>query len=224
MATRHDETTTQSATPELNKAAATAALTAAARRLHLAVLTTFAETGRAPTRTELVRIADSQDIVATTALSELAERDVVAFDEHGEIRAAYPFSPTPTTIRVSWDDAHSVHAMCAVDALGMSAMLDQPVTIVAAEPATNATITVHVNRDEARWTPESAVVFAGTVNNRCCPSVDSTCGHINFFTSTEAATAWLADHPEVTGVVLNQTDSLACGVSEFGPLMRPGGT
>ncbi|WP_051399858.1 alkylmercury lyase family protein [Haloechinothrix halophila] len=204
---------------ELNKAAATAALTPAARHLHRAVLTAFVETGRAPTRADLARIADRSGIVAADALTELAERDVIAFDADGEIRAAYPFSPTPTAIRVSWDSDRAVHAMCAVDALGISAMLDRPVTIVAAEPGTNATVTVHVNRDEARWIPESAVVFAGTVNDRCCPSVDSTCGHINFFTSTEAATVWAAEHPEISGVVLNQTDALACGVAEFGSLM-----
>lgn len=206
---------------ELNKADATATLTAPARRLHLAVLEHFAETGQAPTRADLVRIAHDYGIDPDGALRELAERDVVAFDAGGEIRAAYPFSPTPTGIQVSWDGGPAVHSMCAVDALGISAMLDRPVTITAAEPGTDAAVTVHVERDKARWTPESAVVFAGTTG-QCCPSVDGTCGHINFFTSAEAASRWAADHPEVTGLVLNQTDALACGIAEFGALMDVG--
>lgn len=220
MATRKDETRTDPAAPALNKAAATATLTVAARRLHLAVLTAFAETGRAPARAGLVRIADNHGIAATDALKELAERDVVVFDDDGEIRAAYPFSPTATAIRVSWDGDRAIYAMCAVDALGTSAMLDRPVTIIATEPGTEATITVHVDRDQAQWIPESAVVFAGAIDDRCCPSADSTCGHINFFSSAEAARAWALDHPDVTGVVLNQADALACGVAEFGALLR----
>ncbi len=211
---------TEPANLELNKATATAALTAAARHLHLAVLTAFADTGRAPTRAELVRIAGDNGIDPSSALDELAERDVVAFDTAGEIRAAYPFSPTPTAIRVSWEGGVAVYAMCAVDALGMSAMLERPVTITAAEPGTDAVVTVHVDGDTARWTPESAVVFAGATD-QCCPSVDGTCSHINFFTSADAARGWAADHPQVTGVLLDQADALACGVAEFGPLMQP---
>lgn len=222
MATRHDETQTEPAAVELNKATATAALSEAARHLHRAVLTAFAETGSAPTRADLVRIADRDGIAAADALTELAERDVVAFDDAGELRAAYPFSPNPTAIRVSWDGGPAVYAMCAVDALGISAMLDRAVTILATEPGSDATITVHVDRDQARWIPESAVVFAGAINERCCPSVDNTCGHINFFTSAEAARTWAADHPDVTGAVLNQTEALACGIAEFGALLQPG--
>ena len=65
--------------------------------------------------------------------AELAGRDVIAFDADGEIRAAYPFSPTPTPIQVSWEGGPAAYAMCAIDALGISAMLGRPVTITAAE-------------------------------------------------------------------------------------------
>ncbi|GAA5101684.1 alkylmercury lyase family protein [Haloechinothrix salitolerans] len=211
---------TESPNLELNKATAAAALTEAARHLHLTVLTTFAETGRAPTRANLIRAADDNGIVADDALNELAARDVVVFNDEGEIRAAYPFSPIPTAIRVSWDGGPTVYSMCAVDALGISAMLDRPVTIMATEPDTEATVTVRVDGDKAHWIPESAVVFAGATDDECCLSVDSTCGHINFFTTAEAAHTWAADHPEVSGVVLNQTNALACGVAEFASLMH----
>lgn len=205
---------------ELNKASAAAALSPAARRLHRAVLTAFTDTGRAPTRADLHRLARDHGADPAPTLAELAERDVLAFDSAGEIRAAYPFSPTPTAYRVSWDGGPAVHAMCAVDALGVSAMLDRPVTVTATEPSTGAAVTVEVDRDSARWSPPSAVVFAGAAADACCPSVDRTCGHINLFTSAEAANAWAAAHPEVSGAVLDQAEALACGVAEFGPLLR----
>ena len=61
--------------------------------------------------------------------------------------------------------------MCALDALGMSAMLGHPVTITAAEPDTGHVITVHVDGSHARWRPRSAVVFVGSVGDTGRPSL-----------------------------------------------------
>lgn len=207
---------------ELNKSRAAAALTPPARHLHQMVLTAFAQTGRAPRRPDLERHARERGIDPGPALTELVERDVLAVDDQGEIRAAYPFSPAPTPHQLTWDDgADVVYAMCAIDALGVSAMLGVPVTITSTEPGTDQTVTVHVDRDTARWHPDTAVVFAGTTGDTCCPSVDRTCGHINFFTSTDAARAWAARNPDVTGVVLDQDQALASAVTEFGALLQP---
>jgi hypothetical protein len=116
---------------DLNKCRAATALTPPAQRMHRAVLTAFAETGQAPLRADLERMARDRGIDAGRALTELIERDLVALDERGEIRAAYPFSPVPTRHRVTWDRGPIVYAMCAVGALGMSAMLGHPVTMKA---------------------------------------------------------------------------------------------
>ncbi|SDU24993.1 alkylmercury lyase family protein [Jiangella alkaliphila] len=205
---------------QLNKNSAAAQLTPSARRVQLAVLTSFAETGRPPARTELLRLAGDLGTDPAAALAELADRDVVAFDAHGEIRAAYPFSPTPTAIRVTWGGGPTVYAMCAVDALGMSAMLGRPVTITATEPDDDRVVTVEVDGDRAAWTPDTAVVFAGTTGDACCPSVDRTCSTINFFTTHEAARRWAHRHPDVTGSLLDQPEALACGITEFGALLR----
>src|SRR6266496_2159681 len=48
---------TQTAGPDLNKGRCAAALTQSARQVHLAVLAAFAQTGQAPVRGELERIA-----------------------------------------------------------------------------------------------------------------------------------------------------------------------
>lgn len=202
----------------LNKCAAVAALTPPARRLHLAILAAFTDTGRPPARAEL-RSAGADDVDPAEALAELARRDVVAFDERGEIRAAYPFSPTPTSHRVTWAGGPTVYAMCAVDALGMSAMLGRPITITSIEPDTGHTVTVEVDRDTARWHPDTAVVFAGDTGDGCCASVDRTCGHINFFTTPEAAHAWAARHPDLTGTLLDRRHALATAIGEFGALL-----
>ncbi len=125
-------------------------LTGPARQVHQAVLEAFTRTGQPPARSELERLARSHGAGQDAVLAELAEADVIAFAADGEIRGAYPFSPVRTPIRVSWAGGPVAYAMCAIDALGMSAMLGRPVTITAAEPGTGRIITVHADGGRAR--------------------------------------------------------------------------
>jgi hypothetical protein len=206
---------------DLNKNRLAATLTPPARRLHQWVLRAFTDHGSAPRRTDLERAARDHGIDPGPVLTELARCDVLAVDEHGEIRAAYPFSPVPTRHRVSWTGGPSVYAMCAIDALGMSAMLGVPITITSTEPSTDRTVTVHVDRDTAHWNPDTAVVLTGSTGHTCCPSVDRTCGTINFFTTPAAACAWAASNPALTTTVLDQDQALTHGIAEFGTLLRP---
>jgi hypothetical protein len=195
-------------------------VTAAARQVHLAVLAAFTVAGQPPSRDELQRIARAHGGDPGAVQAELAAADVIAFGTDGEIRAAYPFSAAPTDIQVTWTGGPLTYAMCAIDALGMSAMLGHPVTITAAEPGTGRIITIHADRDQARWNPRSAIVFAGATGDEGCPSADRTCGYINFFTSARAARAWARRHPEVTGTVMNRQRALHCGIAQFGTLMQ----
>jgi hypothetical protein len=213
---------TQTAGPGLDKGCCAAALTRPARQVHLAVLAAFARTGQAPGRGELERIARAEGADPGAVLAELAERDVIAFGQAGQIRAAYPFSPSPTPIRVSWEGGPVGYAMCAIDALGVSAMLGRPVTITAAEPGTGRVITVDADRDQARWDPPGAVVFAGATGGDCGHAADRSCGHINFFTTARAARTWAKANPAVTGRILGRTAALSAGVAEFGAFMRAG--
>lgn len=211
---------TQSTGPDLNKCCSVALLTRPARQVHLAVLAAFARTGRAPARGELERLARGQGADPAAVRAELAGRDVIAFGADGQIRAAYPFSPAPTPIQVTWDGGPAAYAMCAIDALGVSAMLGRPVTITAAEPGTGRLVTVHANRSQARWDPADAVMFAGATGDDCCPSADRSCGYINFFTSAQAALDWADRHPAITGTVLDQAQALHQGAAEFGAFMQ----
>jgi Alkylmercury lyase len=206
----------------LDKSRSATALTPPARHMHLTVLETFAETGRAPLRADLDLIARGQGEDPGAVVAELAARDVIAFDGNGEIRAAYPFSPAPTPIQVTWEDGPQTYAMCAIDALGMSAMLGRPVTITAREPASGRIVSVEVRGDRARWRPRRAVVFSGATGDASCPSVDRTCRYINFFTSARAARDWVAGHPDISGTMLGQAQALRHGIAEFGALMRAG--
>lgn len=165
-------------------------------------------------------------------LRELHDRDVVRLDEHGGIRAAYPFSGRPTAHRVAIAGGPAVWAMCAIDALGIANMLGTDVTIASADPSSGEPIRVSVRGGQAIWQPDTAVVvFDGAdtaVAGSCCPpgdssecsvaAVDRGCGVMNFFTSPGSAHAWLAQHPQVSGAVLGQEQALRIGIDIFGRL------
>jgi hypothetical protein len=196
-------------------------LSGAARQVHRAVLAAFARTGQPPGRGELERLARSHGAHPDAVLAELAGTDVLAFAADGEIRAAYPFSPTATPIQVSWPGGPAAYAMCAIDALGMSAMLGRPVTITAAEPGTGRVITVHADGGRARWDPRTTVVFAGSAGDGRGPSADCACSYINFFATARNARAWARRHREVDGRLLTQDAALRSGVAQFGTLLQP---
>jgi hypothetical protein len=207
--------------PVLAMAARASQLSPAARQLHQAVLAAFTATGQPPPAADLERLIRPGTGEPDRVRAELTGADLLAFTPRGEIRAAYPFSPAPTPIRVRWDGGPDVYAMCAIDALGMSAMLGRPVTITAAEPGTGRPITVTVEARRARWAPRTAVVFAGDTGDRGCPSADRCCGYISFFTTGRAARAWARRHPEITGTVLRRDGALRIGVDTFGAQLQP---
>jgi hypothetical protein len=89
-----------------------------------AVLRSFAATGRPPAKEALDRVAADGSLTAQEVLSALHRGDYVRLDTAGRIVAAYPFSPGPTRHRVTLPGGRTVFAMCAIDALGIPAMLD----------------------------------------------------------------------------------------------------
>lgn len=196
-------------------------LSGPARQVHQAVLAAFTSTGLPPAAAEIEYLIRAGGGHPERVRVELTEADLLAFTARGEIRAAYPFSPALTPIRVSWEAGPVVHSMCAIDALGMSAMLGRPVAITASEPDTGRMVTVTVDSDLACWTPRTAVVFAGDTGNEGCPSADRCCGYISFFTTARAARAWASRHPEITGSVLSRDGALRIGIDTFGSLLQP---
>ena len=82
-------------------------------------------------------VADGRPVdVATlaapvTAVDELDARDL-AYVSGGQVVLAYPWSGTPTAFLTVLPDGRERWACCAIDALGISAMLGQPVTVRAA--------------------------------------------------------------------------------------------
>jgi hypothetical protein len=204
-------------------------LTQPARAVHQAVLRGFATTGAPPDRATLAEAVPAGYELAVL-LRELHDWDVVRVDDHGEIRAAYPFSAVPFAHTVAVADGPTVWAMCAIDALGIADMVSRDVTIASTDPANDEPIRVRVTGGRAAWEPDTAVVIdgadpcAGDFGDSECAdgstaAADRCCGVMNFFASSATAEAWLATHPTVTGVVLTQEQALRTGFDIFGTLL-----
>lgn len=188
------------------------------RAVHQAVLRSFARTGAAPDLPSLASSAAPFDVAQV--LAELADGDFLGLGQPGQITAAYPFSAVPTRHRVRIAGGPAVFAMCAIDALGVSAMTGVPVVIESADPSTGEPVTVNVDGAASSWDPVTAVVYAGRAGDACDgPSASVCCDYMNFFTTRAAATAWAASHPEVTGGILDQARALQVGISIFGQLL-----
>jgi hypothetical protein len=62
------------------------------------------------------------------AIARLDAKDLILVED-GRVRVAYPFSSAPTPFRVVSADGRERYAVCAIDALGVPVLLDQPVMI-----------------------------------------------------------------------------------------------
>lgn len=188
------------------------------RAVHQAVLRQFAATGTAPEPNELEAIAAEGGRAAGEVLEELAREDFLTLDGQGRIRAAYPFSATETRHRVRIDGGAEVWSMCAIDALGISAMLDRDAEITSTDPVTGEPITVTTRDGTATWEPAGAVVFVGQRPGGG-PAATACCDALNFFWSHATARAWISEHPEVSGRIVEQARAEEIAARTFGPVL-----
>ncbi|MFE4801538.1 organomercurial lyase [Streptomyces sp. NPDC056708] len=190
------------------------------RAVHQAVLRHFAATGTAPAPEVLEPVAAPSGRTAGEVLAELAAEDFLTLEETGQIRAAYPFSAVPTRHRVGLAGGVTVWSMCAIDALGIPAMLKTDIVISSTDPATGEPITVTSRGGTTLWEPQSAVVFVGQRPDGG-PAATACCDALNFFASDATARTWIAEHPGFPGRIVDQAQAEHIGAQTFGPLLAP---
>lgn len=185
------------------------------RELYFWILRSFATAGR-PGRAETREAAARLGLEAEDALATLAREDLVHRGSDAEITVAYPFSGRANAHHVRFPDGHEVHAMCAIDALGIAPMFEQTIEIRSRDPLTGEAFQAEVPPDGgATWEPATAVVVAGALG-RHAEACSGCCPVLNFFVSRESAERWLAEHPNVRGQVMTIEDAIASGRAVFG--------
>jgi hypothetical protein len=112
-------------------------------------------------------------------------------------------SDGPAVCRLDLPTPERVHAVAAISST---------------DPHTGEPIHIAVAGDRAEFSPPTTVVvYAATTT--AGPSVATCCSTISFFAAPANGQRWIAEHPDLTATVLDQTDALALGREIFGPLL-----
>ncbi|EST18308.1 alkylmercury lyase family protein [Streptomyces roseochromogenus] len=188
------------------------------RAVQQAVLRSFATTGAPPAAAELESAAEPFGVRAAQVLAQLAAEDFLTLDGTGRIQAAYPFSATPTEHAVQIAGGATVWSMCAIDALGIPAMLGTDAIITSNDPVTGDPVRVEFTGGRATWQPATSVVYCGTRPGDG-PAATVCCGYLRFFTARGTAEQWTGQHAGMSGAVLDQAEAERLGADIFGPLL-----
>ncbi len=183
------------------------------------VLRWFAETGMAPSLREIGDTTGFPTEFVDRTVEKLERADILTRKD-GEIVSAYPFSALKTRHRVVFADDRRTYALCATDALGISFMLNEPITILSRCPWCEGELEVAVTNGRiASRRPEGMLEFVSD-RDRCGCTAETCCPYINFFCSGEHLEKWRESNPELAqGETYSLDEALRHGERIFGDLL-----
>lgn len=194
---------------------AIAALPEPERRLHRALLESLLTTAVVPLQNDLATMAGIDLLQTSDLLASLAASDYLALDASGQVVCLYPLSPAPTSHVVEFGGTRR-YAMCAIDALGIAAMLGQPVTIEGTCAVCRASIHLDVAPGSiVHAEPQEAVVIARRDGD--LPAVETCCPFTLFACSQAHGQEFSDRHSEVGVFTLDE--ALESGETIFGDLL-----
>ena len=196
-----------------------AALPGSVQQLHRHILEAIATTGIPPTSAQLTGWAGELGISLSPALRALADAELVFTDtERTAVTGGVPFAANNVSVhRVQITGGPAVAANCAVDALGIPAMLGRDAEIHSTDPHNAQPVVATRRAGTWQWRPESAVVFVGS-NGSSGLLTQSCCPVINFFTDEGNARAYQRQH-HLDGDVLTMPEAAEAGALVFGELL-----
>lgn len=164
-------------------------LTPEAIRVHHEILGTYARTGSSP---RIDKLATGGNNIKDTLL-QLQQLDLIVLDADANIIGAYPFTSEARIHRVDIGD-HSVHCMCALDALAISPMFECN-TVVHSQCALSSSPIKIQQSGRTVLNPDQynelflAIDWAAVSSTTCC--ANSLCKQMNFILGSERAHDWL---------------------------------
>lgn len=186
-----------------------------------ATLRVYADLGHAPQIADIVATTSFPADKVSALLVELEARDLIGLDRGSEqVRLAYPFTQAKTEHQVELN-GRTLHALCAIDALGVGAMYGADTAIRSQCRHCGRAVrarTIEAGRVLASVDPSGSVVwydfaYDGSAATSCCPS-------IVFFCSDSHLEQWqLAQAGRRVGVRLAMDEALEVGRAIFGPVL-----
>lgn len=186
--------------------------------VRVALLQLYVEDGRAPTIDALAERSGLRETAVRPLLQELRRHDLVVLDD-ARIVGAYPFTDLDAGHQVAMD-GRVLNAMCAVDALGIGAMIDRNVGIASRCRHCGAPIRI-TTRDQGRALadvePQTAVMWQSVHYQGAC-AASSLCAATAFFCSDDHLSVWRRERSaNEAGFRLSIEEGLEAGRALFGP-------
>ncbi len=161
--------------------------------VHRMILKSYVDLGRTLNRDEIAKHVEDID----EAINTLRSNDMVVFDSNDEPVGAYPFTMERRehVIRVN---EHTIHSMCALDALAISPMYNVKTHIDSKCHVTGDNISIDQLDQEVLNKNENEEVHFGlnwnSAANNCCAT--SLCTEMIFLKDKKIADAWLTEDKE----------------------------
>lgn len=190
-----------------------------------ATLRLYADFGCAPQIADIAARTGLPADKVSVLLVELEARDLVGLDhESGQVRLACPFTESKTEHQVELN-GRTLHALCAIDALGVAAMYCADTAVQSHCRHCGRAVrigTTEAGHALATVDPSGSVVwydfaYDGSAATSCCPS-------IVFFCSDNHLEQWQrAQAGPRAGVRLAMDEALEVGRAIFGPVLMEAG-
>lgn len=163
-------------------------LTEEVAELHRTILRSLYQRGQVPSAAEMAAMLVNTDV--QSALAELRKLDLVVFSKSGSLAGAYPMTTEPTPHRLVFPD-QSVNAMCAIDALSVTAMFGGAVEIRSKCRITGETVVIHQEQERiVDASPASVRAGVRWQMPYSSHAAHSLCMEMVFLKDDEAAAAW----------------------------------
>lgn len=133
-------------------------------------------------------------------------------DNNDTISAAYPFSNSKTKYLINFpnDNYKPVFAMCAIDAFGISFMLNKNIVISSECFYSKEKINIEIRNNKiVRVNPKETVVWYDM--DLSCYAAESQCEKLNFFSSKRDFNSWKKIIEDRTGYLLNINEAFYLG-------------
>jgi len=161
--------------------------------VHQMILKSYVERGRTLNKAEITEHVENID----DAINTLRSNDMVVFDSNDEPVGAYPFTMEKREHKIRVND-HTIHSMCALDALAISPMYNVKTHIESKCHVTGDPISIDQLDQEVLNRNENKEIHFGlnwnSAANNCCAT--SLCTEMIFLKDKETADTWLSEDPE----------------------------
>lgn len=186
------------------------------RDLHIAILRHFAAAGRPLAREQIAQLLGDIDVDAS--LARLADDDLVVLtrDRHN-IAGAYPFT-AEARVHAVLINGHTVHAMCALDALAIAPMFETATRIDSRCHVTGTPVEIHMQGTELLSAKPGNVRVGIHWQATSGCAAQSLCMEMVFLGDAETAGRWQQQDSENTSVY-ELPDAVRFAAAYFRPLL-----